>query len=545
MNRKLKLGILLDSYDIPAWIYRMLEQIAASNHAEILLVILNGDTRNTSRHISRSLKYAVHSLFQKIDQKVFSRRPDALALRNSRHLLSTAPSLTVNPLQNGNQYTLRDSDINEIQGYRLDILIKIGFRNFSGNIGQCSKYGVWVNDFFNQAEYPPGFWEVMEGKAETVTTLRILGNEGEDNILYRSSFPTFPYSPTENRNVVCWGSASLLPRQIALLHLLGEEKFFAKLETNSADQTLSHSEPSKPPSNVLALRLIAGLAVKILSAALSRTLYVDQWYLMFDLNKHELNSLSKFRKIMPPKGSFFADPMLVKQDDRYYVFVEEYEYKKKKGLLSVLSLDENSNYSKPIPILEKNYHLSYPFVFDWQEKFYLVPESAENRTIDLYECIDFPGKWKFKMSLIENVKAVDTTLWFFNNKWWLFTGMIENEEAFPHVGLFLFFSENLFTNQWHPHPLNPVVSDVKKARPAGRIFQRNGRTYRPSQDSTKGYGGGFDWNEIVTLSETEYEEAKTCSVRPGWDKKTFGAHTYGTVGNLTVIDAVTKRIKFI
>jgi hypothetical protein len=146
---------------------------------------------------------------------------------------------------------------------------------------------------------------------------------------------------------------------------------------------------------------------------------------------------------------------------------------------------------------------------------------------------------------MENLKAVDTTVIFHQGKWWLFTGISENEGAFPEVELFLFFSEDLFTGQWTPHPKNPIVSGVTKARPAGRIFTRDGKLFRPSQDCSKTYGYGFDLNEVLVLSESEYKEEKVLSVRPDWDKKILATHTYGAVGKFRVIDAYTRRRKFL
>jgi hypothetical protein len=103
--------------------------------------------------------------------------------------------------------------------------------------------------------------------------------------------------------------------------------------------------------------------------------------------------------------------------------------------------------------------------------------------------------------------------------------------------LFLFYTNDLFSGQWAPHPQNPVISDVKQARPAGSIFLRDGKLLRPSQDCAKMYGYGFDLNEIEILSETEYRERKISSVRPNWDRKILATHTFATCGNLTVIDA--------
>jgi len=127
----------------------------------------------------------------------------------------------------------------------------------------------------------------------------------------------------------------------------------------------------------------------------------------------------------------------------------------------------------------------------------------------------------------------------------LFTGISENEGSFPEVELFLFFSDELFTSQWKPHPLNPIVSDVKKARPAGRVFEKDGKLYRPSQDCSKSYGYGFDLNRILVLSETEYREERDVAVRPDWDKKIIATHTYGAEGLFRMVDAYAKKRKFL
>jgi hypothetical protein len=200
-------------------------------------------------------------------------------------------------------------------------------------------------------------------------------------------------------------------------------------------------------------------------------------------------------------------------------------------------MDKSGQWKTPVKVLERDYHLSYPFVFEWEGKHYMIPESGAKRSIDLYESQAFPYEWEFKQSLITGVRAVDTTLLRHAGKWWLFTGIAENEGAAPNVELFLFSSDELLNGQWKPHPQNPIVSDMRKARPAGAVFTQDGKLFRPSQDCTNGYGYGFDLNEIEVLSESDYQEWTCASVRPTWDENILATHTYATCGKLTVIDA--------
>jgi hypothetical protein len=272
-----------------------------------------------------------------------------------------------------------------------------------------------------------------------------------------------------------------------------------------------------------------------------KLVYFEQWYLMFDLKPQISTSLWKFKKIIPPKDRFWADPHVIQNGSSFYIFIEEYIYKKKKGHISVIKMDNQGNYEKPVRVLEKNFHLSYPFIFKWDDKYYMIPESLGNRTVEIYECIEFPYKWEFKMNLMENVRAVDATLFYHHEKWWLFVNMSENEGSSVYDELFLFYSDRLKTKEWKAHPLNPIISDVKRARPAGRIFLRHGKIFRPSQNCSLRYGYGININEIVILSETEYLEKKVASVMPNWDRKVKATHSFVNEGELTIIDALRFR----
>jgi hypothetical protein len=263
---------------------------------------------------------------------------------------------------------------------------------------------------------------------------------------------------------------------------------------------------------------------------------------LFNVKKGLSASFWKFRKIIPPKDRFFADPFIIQKEKKYYIFIEELIYKTDKGHISVIAMDEKGNYEKPVKVIDKSYHLSYPFIFKNKDDYFLIPESISNKTIELYKCVEFPFKWEFQMNLMENIKAVDATLHYHQNKWWLFANVVENPGASSLDELFLFYSEVFDTKNWVPHPLNPVVSDVKKARPAGHIFNCEGKILRPSQNSSKRYGYGFKINEIVTLNENEYEEIEIASIEPNWDKRVIGTNTFNHTAWLQLASATVGLI---
>jgi hypothetical protein len=60
--------------------------------------------------------------------------------------------------------------------------------------------------------------------------------------------------------------------------------------------------------------------------------------------------------------------------------------------------------------LDGGRHLSYPFLFSFEEELYRVPESAASRQVDLYRCQAFPDRWTHVRTLIAGFPAADATL---------------------------------------------------------------------------------------------------------------------------------------
>ena len=61
-------------------------------------------------------------------------------------------------------------------------------------------------------------------------------------------------------------------------------------------------------------------------------------------------------------------------------------------------------------ILVKNYHLSYPFIYKFKKNYYLIPETHENKRLEIYIAVNFPFKWKLFRTALEGKTLVDPTL---------------------------------------------------------------------------------------------------------------------------------------
>ena len=557
-NKKLRVGVLLDDLQVPAWEHKMFRNIIDSDYAEICLVVLNGNEKPVVENKSIASKInnnrgrlfylAIRKTLEVVYSTLIERNtylPDANKSENSEHLFTEAQHIKVRTIQSKWSDVFYEDDLQEINSHQLDILVRCGFRILRGGILNAAKYGVWSyhhGDNYKNRGGPAGYWESMEGWPETGSILQIL-TEDLDNgrVLYRSYSSTDVMSVTDNTSNYYWKSLSFITRKMEELHRIGGTSFLQKVDEYNRHPAFYRERLYVNPTNSEMARLVATKVIKKIKLQLEQKFMMEQWILLFHMKSELSSSLWRYQKIIPPKDRFWADPHIIHHNDMYYIYIEEYLYETAIGRISVITMDSEGNYSEPEVVLEKPYHLSYPYVFEHEGEYYMIPESYENKTIQLYKCTEFPLKWEFQLNLKENIQAVDATLHRHDNKWWMFANVVEHEGASTWDELFLYSSDNLLSTEWAPHPQNPIVSDCKSARPAGSLFMQDGALYRPSQNCSQRYGYGFNISEVKTLTETSYEEDIVSKVEPNWDKSLTGTHTFNRVKSLHVIDALYKR----
>jgi hypothetical protein len=279
------------------------------------------------------------------------------------------------------------------------------------------------------------------------------------------------------------------------------------------------------------------LTLKRIKNKIIRTFFNEQWSLLI------CNHAGKILKhITPPKDRFWADPFPVDYNNKTYIFVEQ-QIGSENGTLGFLELYHDLTYSDFIPILELPYHLSYPGVFFFDNTWYFVPESHENHTIDLYAAREFPYKWKYKKTLIDNIDANDTTVSFFNATWWLFTS-VGTSSSPANTNLSIFFSSSLLSDDWISHPKNPISTGFTNSRMAGNIFIKNDRLFRPAQNCRTDYGKEININEIIELGPSVYTEKLVETIKPEKEYNAVCTHTINYSENYILRDIKTRRSKF-
>ncbi|MZR12496.1 hypothetical protein GQE99_05630 [Maritimibacter sp. DP07] len=240
--------------------------------------------------------------------------------------------------------------------------------------------------------------------------------------------------------------------------------------------------------------------------------------------------------LVPLSNSYWADPFLFEHGGRTYLFYEDYSYDTGRGHLSVGRLDGDT--MAPMgPVMQRDIHLSYPFVFSWNGEILMIPETHQAERIEVWRATRFPMEWELLATGFEGVKAVDTVVFQRDGQWWLLTNICNDSFGDFGTELHLFRIDDPLLGGAAPHPLNPVVIDACTARGGGRIVERDGRLLRASQDNTHGiYGYGLNLMEITELSMESFAERPLRHLYPDDVPGVMGAHHMDAAGGYTVVD---------
>jgi len=251
-------------------------------------------------------------------------------------------------------------------------------------------------------------------------------------------------------------------------------------------------------------------------------IYVGQNPYKFHPAENVKNPVLTAANVTDLKADFVADPFMVKENSTWYMFFEVLNSLTGHGNIGLAVSEDGYSWDYKQVILKEPFHLSYPYVFEWQKKYYMIPECATANSIRLYEAEEFPYHWSFVGALLEGKQYSDTSIIRFKNKWWIFTC----PEPEKHDTLLLFYADEL-TGPWMHHPKSPIVKcNAKIARSGGRFLVFKDRIIRYAQDCVPTYGRNVLAFEITRLTQTDYQE-RDISANPILKANGSGWNTHG------------------
>jgi hypothetical protein len=495
----LRVGVAVEPPTMPAWGVALLPRLASRG---ITPVVVEAAAVQPARAGGASL-----GLYERIDRRLFSRH-DASG-GSLREVTAIPPDV-------------RRVTAATAAAEPLDLVVWLGAGPPPAEVRQGAGRAWWL-------EHEPAPSQAFVDRSPVVET-RLLEHRASDE------------RPLVVDRVV--GQASLLSAERARSDV---GRTTLELVVRALGELLAGREPARPsrpgPSPAPsrsggALRAVADV-VRMGATGKSRSLrFRHRWSVAYrrrDDRAFPPSAAHGFSFIPAEAGREYADPFLVSAPEGRFVFFEDIASDTGRGAISRVELYPDGTLSPVMRVLERDYHLSYPLVFRTGDQWLMLPETAANRTIELYRAVSFPDSWELDRVLVENVRAVDTTPFEHDGRTWIFSSIGPADGAQTET-LSLFWADSL-TAEWHPHPLNPVIADVRSSRPAGRVIVRDGRLVRPAQDGSRGYGSALVFNEILELTTEGYRETEVARIEPTWHRRNLRTHHYDVDDAFEVIDA--------
>ncbi len=537
----IKVGLIVDSEFVPKYVYDIAVWGQEQNNIKISHLVIQDSvfiSHALRRYLQNIKRYGLIVLIREAAFTALAKLEGLLSVRylknhdhrrtfDATNIVANCIKVSPRPGTDCIEYYYSDEDVEKIRDLELDLIVSCSSGVLRGDVLSAASLGVIACDQPNNA-VSAGFAEVYKKQEDTGFAIYSLTAAETANVLLRGRLPTSAYFGV-NKAILLKKSYFFLKK------VINETAKMGKLPPviNSLPHPVS---PRETPALIEQFKYIqgvsAGAARKIVNRFLLKKKY--RWNVAFQRKHWGSLIMGRAHKIENPPHGYLADPFIVRENQDY-CFVEDYDYKANKGCIAVYKLNESSAERLGRAIVEP-FHMSFPFPFRFEGKLYICPETQENRDIRLYECVEFPLKWKLSRIIMSNVSAADTMIFEHDGLWWLFTSINSAEGADHNSELHIFYAGNPLSSAWTPHRRNPIYIDPSKARNGGLLIDRHGLFRVAQKQGFSVYGEGFSINKIALLNTNEYIEERLCSIEPNFFPNIIGTHHLHGNGDLCAFD---------
>lgn len=482
------------------------------------------------------LSRVFHGAVLNTEQRLLSKIDRYKDHRESFDLSSLVPdSITINPIvsRSGRVYRFDPMDVSKVRDLDLDLLIRCGSGILRGDILRAAKLGIisfhWADNRIIRGS-PVGFWEVYFRHDTTGFIIQRLTEELDGgDVLMRGHFPTYGF--------YLLNQATLLDKSNHYLKLL-IDRTVRMGRLPSAERKVPYANQLfRDPHMYQTIMYTMMRDWERIKKKFMRILGVDyRWGVSYTRADWQNTVLWRSLKLRSPSQCFVADPFVFSNVDQDVCFVEEYDYLTSRGRIAVYDIFDGARIGTA---LEESFHLSFPFVFRYNNQLFMCPGTFQKKEVRIYRCVDFPLRWTLEKTIMRNISAADTLLFEKDGKWWMFTNIDPIDSGDHCSELSIFFAESPFAENWTPHPLNPIFVDASCARNGGLLWDGQS-VFRVSQGHAFNfYGKRTRINQIVELTERDYMEVYIGEIGPNFAKGVLGTHHLHSNGKITVFDFVT------
>jgi hypothetical protein len=331
--RVLKVGVVLDSTQPPAWIAYVLEQVHARRLGNIELVILDAPEapqRSLSTRLKGCWSDALYAYYEVWDYQRNKAPWDYREPTDLSQWLKGIPLRRVTAVRQGSAEVLGDADVAAIRQANLDVILQLGGRILRGEFLGSARFGVWRCHHGDDLAYrggPPLFWEIADGNPVSGSVLEILSDRQEgDRVIYRGYAATRQRSLYLNRNPIYWKTAEFMLRRLADLNARGADNL-PDLAAGGDTQVVAPTRRGTPHAAQMLAFLAGQFFRAVRDSLVSRSLGSQpQWFLALRRRSPAwgFKDAQGYRQLPTPPDGFRADPMLFTKDGKTWLFLRNY-----------------------------------------------------------------------------------------------------------------------------------------------------------------------------------------------------------------------------
>ena len=331
MPHKYRIALLVDSLEVPKWVSDFADWARGHSAIELAALVVHSPPDDLFERVLR------------LERKFLSQKKEYRPYATLRSIADAAPVVIDARSGIGAASSLRIAEL------ELDAILFCGRGAAPDAILGASRDGI----ISVVAGTGGGFVEVLDGRADTPFTIERQRNpSGYRDVMFSGSVST--------ALLYGWNATALQARAFPYLRTVLEQ-----LASGGAQPIERSCAGEKKPS---AADLISyGLRSVRRSLGKSYRRYSGREFnfqVAFARDGWPACKFDQGAPIPNPPGAFLADPFTVSVNGTDYLFVEEFPFDTRKGVISAYRLGDGEAHRIGV-VLEEPYHLSFPFVFEY------------------------------------------------------------------------------------------------------------------------------------------------------------------------------------
>jgi hypothetical protein len=206
-------------------------------------------------------------------------------------------------------------------------------------------------------------------------------------------------------------------------------------------------------------------------------------------------------------AQYTADPFIVYEDGTYHMFFEVFPETRTESNATKIghaTSKDGLDWTYDQIVLDSDpTHLAFPYVFKWDNEWYMMPDKGSDPLAEIYHASSFPTEWELVARPFTDQLAIDPMPIYWEGTWYLFSA--------SDAGLELHYSDDFVSESWTPHPESPVHTGTTYRRGGGRPITHEDYIDLFVQDTTRVYGDKVRILRVTNLTKDSYADREVAS----------------------------------